>query len=144
MGKYRRAVFILAYKKEKNIPKYLLLKRKLHWAGWEFPKGGIDFLETKKHCAIRELKEETGLKVKKLKKFNFSGKYKYKNPLPDRKKVIGQSFSLFSAEIYPGKVILDKHEHSGFEWLTYEQAMKRLTWENQKECLNKVNNWLKN
>lgn len=143
MGKYRKAVFIVTYKREGKKIKYLLLKRKLHWNGWEFPKGGIDFLETKKHCAKRELKEETGLKIKKIKNFHFSGKYLYKKPLADRKNVIGQKFSLFSAEVYPNEVKLDEHEHEGFEWLTYDKAIKRLTWENQKESLKIVDEFLK-
>jgi hypothetical protein len=40
--KYRKAVFIVVYRRTKNIfnkqNKLLILKRKLHWAGWEFPK----------------------------------------------------------------------------------------------------------
>ena len=53
------------YKIENKKIKYINLKRKLHWTGWEFPKGGIGFLETKKNCIKREIKEEIGLKIKK-------------------------------------------------------------------------------
>jgi len=41
-GKYRKAVFVLLYSKTKKWIEYLLLKRKLHWKGWEFPKGKIE------------------------------------------------------------------------------------------------------
>ena len=58
-NKYRNAIFIVTYRcinKDKIL--YLILKRQLHWKGWEFPKGGIDFFETKKRAIKRELKEK--------------------------------------------------------------------------------------
>ena len=47
MKKYRKAVFIVTYLKTKKGIKYLILKRKLHWVGWEFPKGGLEKKEKK-------------------------------------------------------------------------------------------------
>ena len=44
-SKYRKIVFIVTYAKLKDKIYYLILKRKLHWKGWEFVKGGIDFPE---------------------------------------------------------------------------------------------------
>ena len=41
--------------------KYLILKRKLHWKGWEFVKGNIDH-EGYRKAVLREIREETGLK----------------------------------------------------------------------------------
>ena len=61
--KYRKAVFIVAYSKINNKIEYLLLKRKLHWKGWEFPKGGAEEKENNLDAVKRELKEETGLKI---------------------------------------------------------------------------------
>jgi 8-oxo-dGTP pyrophosphatase MutT (NUDIX family) len=141
--KYRKIVFIVTYAKLKDKIYYLILKRKLHWKGWEFPKGGIDFPELKKSAVKREILEETGNKTLKIKKFNFSGKYKYKKKYPDRKDFIGQSFSLYSAEIKYGKVKIDKTEHSDYKWLLFEEAVKKLTFPNQKKSLKIVNEWLK-
>ena len=36
------------------------MKRKKHWVGWEFPKGGVDKGESPRETAIRETKEECG------------------------------------------------------------------------------------
>lgn len=49
--------------------KVLLGKRKnAHGEGaWSFPGGHLEFQETIEDCAIREVKEETGLEVKKVK-----------------------------------------------------------------------------
>jgi len=98
-GKYRKAVFVLLYSKTKKWIEYLLLKRKLHWKGWEFPKGKIEPGEKKVETARRELKEETGHRALRIKKFNYSGKYNYKKTLKDRPGIIGQTFSLFAAEV---------------------------------------------
>ncbi len=139
---FRPAVFIVAYSKEKNKIKYLLLKRKLHWKGWEFPKGKIEKGESKEKAARRETKEETGLKILKIKKFNFSGKYFYHKKFPDRPNYIGQTFTLFSAEVKKGKVNLDKREHSSHKWLEFNNAVKKLKWKNQKKSLKIVEKWL--
>jgi len=143
-GKYRKAVFILGYAIKNKTPEYLLLKRKLHWKGWEFPKGKIEPRENKIETAKRELREETGHLALKVKKFNYSGKYKYHKLLPDRPGFIGQTFSLFAAEIKRnGKIKLDPKEHSGYKWVDYKQALKMIKFPNQKKSLRIVNGWLR-
>ncbi len=140
-GKYRKAVFIVVYSIKRDKVDYLLLKRKLHWKGWEFPKGGIEKNETFILAVKREIKEETGLKALKIKKFNEKGKYRYKKKYADRKGFMGQEYILFSAEIkesHNKKIKLDKKEHSAYKWLPYNKALKLLKWKNQKKCLRKV------
>jgi len=142
---YRKAVFIVTYKIENNAIYYLLLKRKLHWKGWEFPKGGIDKGENAKQAALRECFEESGFKSKKIISFNISGKYKYPKILKDRPNRIGQTYKLFACEVKPKpnqKVKFDKKEHSNFLWLDFEKAIKKLSWPDQKKCLKIVNNRL--
>ena len=141
--KQRKAVFIVVGSIKNNKPEYLILKRKLHWKGWEFPKGGVEFLETKKMAVKRELFEETGLRSIRIKKFSFSGSYDYEKSLPDRKGFIGQEFSLYFAEVEKSKVKIDKKEHSGFRWVSFPVAFKSLEWPNQKISLKIVNDWLK-
>ena len=79
--KYRKSVFVVVYSKTKKGVEYLILKRKLHWIGWEFPKGGIKKFESKKRAVRREIKEETGLNPSKISRFNFSGKFNYDKKL---------------------------------------------------------------
>ncbi len=146
-GKWRRAVFIVLYTMERGKNgeiSYLLLKRKLHWKGWEFPKGKIEPGESKAQAASREAHEESGLKIKKLKRINISGKYRYPKVLADRPGVIGQTYQLFAGEVKADKkkVKLDKREHSGFKWQGFQKAMKMLKWPNQKRCLKITNNLL--
>lgn len=51
--------------------KYLVLRRsmwnKLYRGQWQFPEGGIKFGESPEKALARELREETGLKIRKAK-----------------------------------------------------------------------------
>ncbi|MDP2628463.1 MAG: NUDIX domain-containing protein [Nanoarchaeota archaeon] len=137
--KFRKSVFIVVYSKNKNKVEFLVLKRKLHWKGWEFPKGGIERFELKRSAVKREIKEETGLEILKVKKFNFSGKFKYSKKFPDRPNFLGQSYSLYAVEVKKGKVKVDKKEHSDYKWLDFKKSERKLTWKNQRYCLRIVN-----
>lgn len=141
-GRYRHAVFVVVYARTKKGIEYVILKRKHHWRGWEFPKGGMKPLERKRHAVKREIREESGLKPLKIKKFNFSGKYKYQREYPDRPGIIGQTFSLYAAEVRKGKVKIDKEEHAGFKWMGFEDAVSKVRFNNQKKSLRIVNKWL--
>ncbi len=142
-GKYRKAIFIVTYKKINNKILYLILKRKMHWTGWEFPKGGVELFETKKMTVKREIKEETSLEAIRIINHRKKGRYEYSKKLPDRP-FIGQSYYLFSAEVPDKKTIVDNREHSSYMWLPYEKTLKKLTWQNQKECLKIINEYLIN
>ena len=140
---FRPAVFVVTYYLDKDKkPIYLLLKRKLHWKGWEFPKGKIEKGESKDKTARREAWEESGLKIIRLKRFNVSGKYLYPKILRDRPQYKGQTYTLFSGEVKFGKVKLESREHSGYIWLPFDKAVKKLSWPDQKKCFRIVNNFL--
>lgn len=146
---YRRAVFIVVYRKTRNlfgkkIIKYLLLQRKKHWNGWEFPKGGVEPNESLVETARREIFEECGQIGKTLKKYDLSGKYLYSKPLKDRKSFVGQTYVLFSAEVKSLRVKVDTAEHSAYRWCSFAKAVKMLTWSNQIDSLKKVNKDLLN
>mgnify|MGYP001598286586 CR=1 FL=1 len=140
--KFRKGVFVVVYKKEKNKVLYLVLKRKLHWKGWEFSKGGVEKKENLRKAVIREIKEETGLKAAKIIDMKIKGKYNYKKMYKDRPRIKGMSWHLFAAEVGKNKVKLDKKEHSGYKWLEFEKAEKLLTHSEQRRCLRLVNSKL--
>jgi 8-oxo-dGTP pyrophosphatase MutT (NUDIX family) len=140
--KYRKGIFIVVYAIEKEKPAYLILKRKLHWKGWEFPKGGKRFFETEKRAVKRELKEETGLEILKIKKFDEKGKYDYPEVYKDRKEFKGQTYRLYAVQVKKEKVKIDKNEHLSYEWINFTNSIKKLTWKNQKKCLKIVDDWL--
>ena len=136
--KFRKGVLLVVFKKENNKTFYLLLKRKLHWKGWEFPKGGIEKNESLLKAIKRELKEETGLQGK-ITDMKISGKFNYPHLLKDRPGIKGQIWRLFAVQVNSKKIRLDKFEHSGYKWLEYKEAYRLLTWQNRKKCLKLVN-----
>ena len=147
VGDYRKGVFIVVCRIEKSILgrkriKYLVLKRKLHWTGWEFPKGGVDGRESFKKNVVREIFEETGMKGFNLKEYKVSGRYRYSKVLKDRPNKIGQTYKLFSAEISGKKVSFDQKEHSDFRWVNFRKAKEMLKYSNQKKCLKIVDDYL--
>jgi len=140
---YREGIFLVVYKKEKGKnPQYLLLERKLHWKGWEFVKGGKERGESDLDAIKRELKEESGLKMISIQDYKKNGRYLYDKKTAGGRGKIGQTYKLFSVRVKPGKVKIDKVEHSGYKWVGFKRAMELLTWENQGGCLGVVNSKL--
>ena len=140
---FRKAVFVIVYSKNKEKKfEYVVLKRKKHWKGREFVKGEIEKGEKKIDTAKRETKEETGLKILKIKKFDISGKYRYQHEFKDRPGIIGQTFDLFAVEVTKGKIRINQKEHYSGEWLSFKKALKKFTWPNQRRCLRIVNKWV--
>jgi len=137
MKRARKGVFVVAYSLKPL--RYLLLHRKLHWQGWEFPKGGMFAREKPEHAVAREIKEETGLRAIKITKFNKNGSFIYDKKTARERKAKNFSYVLFSCEVKKAKVKVAK-EHDGYRWLSYRGAMKLLKWPDQKKCLKIVNN----
>jgi len=148
---YRQGVFVVVFRKTKPETtsktgiEYLLLKRKLHWNGWEFPKGGIDKGESLMKAVKRELKEETGLAPEKIIKFKLKGRYDYKRKLSDRPGYKGQTYSLFAVQVSSKSrgVKIDKIEHVTYSWLEFKKAIRAIHWSDQKKCLRAVDALLK-
>lgn len=109
---------------------YLLLKH-THGDHWDFPKGKIEFAESTKEAALRELQEETGLEAHIIDDFAFSLSYKcvYDNQL------LTKTVSLFLGKIVKNSAVMLSHEHSAYAWLTYSDAYKLLTYHQAKEAL---------
>ena len=137
MKRYRKGVFIVAYSLKPL--RYLLLHRRLHWRGWEFPKGGILAREKPEHTVAREIKEETGLKALKITKFNVKGSFIYDKKTRQERKAKSFSYVLFSCQVPRAKVKIAR-EHDGYRWTRYNETIKLLRWPNQKRCLKIVNN----
>jgi len=129
MGREASAGVIL----RRNAPRreYLLLDYGSHW---DFPKGHIEAGEDPQTTAMRELQEETGIRDARLVPgFTHSMRYFYRKAGEGMVKVV----IYFLAETPTGEVTLS-HEHSGFAWLPYEDALKRVTFRNARDLLAKA------
>ena len=104
---------------------------------WDFVKGKMERDETPYETARRETEEETGITdIEFIDGFEESVEYEFRfNNDLIQKKVI-----FFLAKTNISKISLS-HEHKDFVWLEYENAMKKITFQNAKKILAKANNF---
>ena len=116
--------------------KYLLL----HYEGghWDFVKGHVEKGENERETALRETEEETGITdLKFIEGYRESISYFYRRAgRTVRKEVV-----FYLLETNTQQVRLSR-EHVGFDWLTYDRAMERLTYKNAKDTLQKAQEFL--
>ena len=122
----------VVYRKSKRGPEFLLL---LYGVGhWDFPKGNIEKDEDEKETVRREIEEETGItRIKFIDGFRETIKYFYKWKRKSIFKIV-----LFYLVITRQKNVILSHEHNGFEWLRYDEALAKLSFKNSKDVLKKV------
>ncbi len=112
----------------------LLLK---HNAGhWAFAKGHVEANETEEQTALREIKEETSLDVKLDTKFRTTVTY---SPMEDVEKEV----VYFLAYKTEGNETPQLEEISQMKWLNLDEAKNTVTYERDKEILQKVEKYLK-
>ena len=105
---------------------------------WDLPKGHIEKGEKEIETVRREVEEETGLKdIEFVEGFKEWIKYFFKF----RGKNILKFVTFYLAETKE-KDIKVSFEHLGFEWLSYEKAIEKLTFQNAKKILKKANKFL--
>ena len=111
---------------------YLLLKYSL--GHWEFVKGHQERGETDKETIFRELEEETGITDATLVD-GFKEKYEYYFTF--KKQKIHKRVSCYLIKSTTKSVEIS-FEHDDFVWLSYNKALKRLTFNNAKSLLKKA------
>ncbi len=112
---------------------FLLLHYEL--GHWEFAKGHIEKGEDERETVRREVAEETGITdITFVEGFRESIKYYFRWQGKGIFKVV--VFYLIRTAIKEVKL---SDEHIGYEWLSYDEAMKRLKFKNSKQVLEKAN-----
>lgn len=120
--------FILFREPEEGKRYYLLLHYK---AGhWDFPKGHIEEGESELETAMRELEEETSIRNADV-IGGFRHEYAY-NFGPDSKREKKVTFYL--ARTRESRLRFS-HEHQGGRWVTFDSAMRMLTFDNARGML---------
>ena len=119
--------------------KYLLLR--YGWGHWGFVKGKIEEGEDDMQAVLREAEEETGLKAEQLNFIpKFTEKINYFYTHEGRR--VYKEVVYFLAESSLAKVRLS-YEHTEYAWLPYEEAIKVVTYENDRKVLEKAENFLR-
>jgi len=105
---------------------------------WDFVKGKIENNESPEQTIVRETKEETGITdIVFIKNFKEKIEYSFKfNGDTVQKEVI-----FFLAKTNTKQVELS-YEHLAYVWLDFDNALKKITYENAKNVLIKAKNYL--
>ena len=133
---------IIIYRKTLEGVKFLLL---YHGGGyWNFPKGKIEAEEKSFQTALREIREETGLGRSDLKftgPFKVYEKFTFLRGRGTAKTRIFKTVIFYLAETKKSWVRIS-HEHDGYGWFTYKEAMKILKHKDIQGVLMRVNDFL--
>lgn len=128
-------------RKVDNNLEFLLLKRAEHesYAGiWQMVTGSIDNDETAYETAAREIKEETGITIKKLWVVPRINSFYY--PKNDSVCLV----PVFAAFVDEKLEINISAEHSEFIWVAKEEAIKMLAWDGQRKSVELIDEYFSN
>lgn len=131
---YESSCGAVIYRQFNGETRYLLIKNKRS-AHWGFPKGHIEAGESQKDTALREVLEETGLKIQIIDGFTSKSDYKIQGK-------IEKHVTIFIAKALSGHIKLQEEEIDDYLWQTYEGACQQLRFENDKTILKDAHNFL--
>lgn len=116
-----------------NHLQFLLLKRsenELYPGIWQMVSGKIKNKENAFTTAQRELKEETGLTALKL---WVAPKV---NSFYDQQSDTINFIPVFAALVENNSPVVISHEHSQYLWLSKNEALKKMAWNEQRTAVN--------
>lgn len=129
------------FREMNGVIEFLLLKRSpVQYIPniWQMVSGKIKTDEKAFECALREIKEETGL-------------------TPDQLWVVPNVNSLYSAEndsitilpVFAAKIKFESQiqlseEHVAYKWLSSDEAKMQLAWEGQRKSVEIINDYFAN
>lgn len=102
-----------------------------------FPKGHMERNETEEETAIREIREEVGLRPRLIPGFRTQSNY----PLP-RKRGSMKQVTYFLAEYHDQPLVIQEKELWGAELLPYQEAYDRLEFDDSKRILREAHAFL--
>lgn len=124
---YEKSCGAVVWSKTDNAINILLLNHR-NGGHWSFPKGHIENDETEIQTAHREILEETSLDLKIDDSFRFVNTY-------SPKKNVMKDVVFFSAFYEKGEVKAQESEVNEIKWFELSDAIKALTYQNDKNLL---------
>ena len=118
---------IFKYDDEKLL--FLVIKQTL--GHFSFPKGHVEESESEKDTALREVKEETGFDI------SFVGDFREVITYSPKPGVL-KDVVFFLGNVMDGVMTPQEDEVSLIEWLSYEDALKVVTFDDDKNVLKKA------
>jgi dihydroneopterin triphosphate diphosphatase len=133
-------VEVCVFKVQKTETQYLVLQRakeeKLYPGLWQIVTGTMKKNESARKAAMRELKEETGVRPKRCWTIPYVDTYF------DLAKDAIQLVPVFAAEFDSSSALRLSSEHQRFEWLRFEEARTRLVWPGQRRSMEIVHEFI--
>jgi len=139
------SIGVVLYNLSKGEKRFLLLQ--YPHGHWDFVKGHKEKGESDEDTLRREVMEETG--IQNLKRIHFYPKkrifyfYKAKGTEIIKRVRRGNGLFIFKQVIYYSAETKDvdihiSDEHIGWRWFLYDEALKKLTFENSKNVLKQL------
>lgn len=124
----------IVFRQAEKEPLFLII-RHANGNHWAFPKGHVEEGESESQTALREIEEETGLKVFLDTGFRETTTYSPKEGVV--KEVV-----YFIAKTEENSIQQQVEEVTDFQWLPYSQALETLTFANDQVILTKAQEYL--
>lgn len=129
------------FRKHENGIEFLLLKRsegQLYPNIWQMVTGSIEANEKAYQTAIREIKEETGLRADKFWVVpNVNSFYSFQK---DEMCLI----PVFAANVRNDAIVKISDEHCEYRWVCKEEAKKLLAWPGQRKSVEIIHDYFMN
>ncbi|MCL1951878.1 MAG: NUDIX domain-containing protein [Oscillospiraceae bacterium] len=132
---YERSCGAVVFHRAEGELRFLLIRNRRS-ANWGFPKGHVENYETAEQTARREVREETGLRVRLLPGFSCQSEYVISG-------VIEKSVTIFLAEADDRHVTAQEAEIEDYLWADYHKAMRMLKFENDRSTLRRAYGFLR-
>ena len=132
MGKPEKSCGAAVYRVENGARLYLIL----HYSEGhhDLPKGHVESGESEEQTARREILEETGISQLEFSpSFRKTIAYSFKRA----GKMVPKEVVFFLAKT-PQKEVKLSHEHVGFAWLPYAEAIRKITYTNARRVLEEA------
>lgn len=133
---YERSCGAVVFRKINEDYRYLLIRNRRS-SNWSFPKGHVEDGEIPEDTAIREVLEETGLHINIIPGFMSKSQYSIQNK-------IQKTVQLYVATTNDTQTKIQVEEIEDYIWLTYENALRSLKFENDKTILTDAREFLLN
>jgi tRNA nucleotidyltransferase (CCA-adding enzyme) len=129
---YEKSCGAIQFRVIDNEVQYLILKSLEPNSYWGFAKGHMESLETEEETCIREVFEETGIKIEIENDFRMVDKYKISEDA--EKEVV-----IYLANTKGQSVTIQQEEIMDYKWCNYNTAINLLTFESSRNMLDKAN-----